>query len=203
MQIYKDIHPALKGTGSKRGQAAKVCALNNKCPAKIQGRGIWARVVDLPSGLNLYLRLNNSAPAESFLKGCTWVYWPFRVILEQTQTCRQWESKKQNNMHYSWPGCTQRLFGRNWQPDTHSLVSNSNSWQKLKISRWGSVLVWMHLCVFICVLLSIYCRCVHISKIITVCFIHSVQTTTTVYTRTKVCLRTVCEHVGNTPIHTR
>lgn len=35
----------------------------------------------------------------------------FQVILEQKkQTCRQLESKKQNNMHYSWPDCIQRLL---------------------------------------------------------------------------------------------
>lgn len=38
------------------------------------------------------------------------------------------------------------------------------------------------------ILASIYCRCAHISKILTVCFSHI----TTVYTGTKVCLHAVC-----------
>lgn len=46
-----------------------------------------------------------------FLKGCTWVCRPSKLFWnKQKQTCRQLESKKQNNMHYSWPDCIQRLL---------------------------------------------------------------------------------------------
>lgn len=79
-----------------------------------------------------------------------------------------------------------KAVGRNWQPDTHSLVSNSNSWQKLKISRWGSGLVlYVYVCVYFCVcccesvvihiLASIYFICVHVSNIIAL--------STTLYTK--------------------
>lgn len=127
--------------------------------------------VNLSSGLNLYLRLNNTTPAGSFLKGCTWVYRTSKLFWnKQKQTCRQLESKKQNNMHYSWPDCIQKLFGGNWQPDTHSSVSNSNSWQKLRISRWGSGLAWYVyasvcscMCISVCSCAAIYSRCVHVS----------------------------------------
>lgn len=67
-----------------------------------------------------------------------------------------------------------KAAGRNWQPDTHSLVSNSNLWQKLKISRWGSGLLLcadaaVYLCVFIWLLL--WDSTVHIHIVASVCFI--------------------------------
>lgn len=139
---------------------------------------IWGGLANLPWGLNLYLRLNNTTPAESFLKGCTWVCRPFSKLFwnKQKQTRRQLESKKQNNMHYSWPDGIQRLL-EEIDNLTHifSSVSNSNSWQKLKISRWGSGLVlYAYVCVCVCLsvccwesvrihsLASIACRCAHV-----------------------------------------
>lgn len=84
--------------------------------------------------------------------------------------------------------------------------------QDIKVRLWASVVcvcVCVYLYVSVCVFLSVcccesvqqihtlapiylqMCACVRISKIITVCFSHSAQTTT-VYTGPKVCLHTVC-----------
>ena len=86
----------------------------------------------------------------------------FQVILEQKkQTCRQLESKKQNNMHYSWPDCIQRLLEEidnlthiHWcQILTHDRSSRYQG------EALGCSCMSMHLCVSLCLCVCV-CLCV-------------------------------------------
>lgn len=68
-----------KGAGSKRGQVVKACALKTvgRKTDPDNGGGRNGRASDLKQfgeftfRAESYLRLNNTTPAESFLKGCT------------------------------------------------------------------------------------------------------------------------------------
>lgn len=70
--------------------------------------------MNLPSGLNLYLRPNNTSPAEIFfLKDARErAGLPSYSRTNKNRLADSWnlEKKKKKYMHYLWPDCIQRLL---------------------------------------------------------------------------------------------
>lgn len=70
-------------------------------------------VVNLPSGLNLYLRPNNTSPAEIFFLKDPREHagLPSYSRTNKNRLADSWNlEKKKKYMHYLWPDCIQRLL---------------------------------------------------------------------------------------------